>query len=163
MPSYTCSVLTLLDAFPAEPEFALGSLRRALAGLPEPSRASPGRPRVPEHLASPPEERAAPRARTAAAGLSKKRHGVSAVEQTVPVCRLRMRFRPQRRFDRSMGPSKSQRAVRKSVRLARPSHYPEKKASHRNRKANEFRNGTGIDAVCSVPCTASATCAVLTA
>ena len=77
--------LTLLQRIPAERELALRSLRRALAGLPEPSRASPGRPRVPQHLESPPEERAAPRARTAAAGLSKKRHGVSAVEQTVPV------------------------------------------------------------------------------
>ena len=39
--------LTLLLPIPAEPEFALGSLRRALAGLPDPARGSPGWPRHP--------------------------------------------------------------------------------------------------------------------
>ena len=97
--------------------------------------------------------------RTGAIGRQLLCHGVSAVEQTVPVRRWRMPLQPQRRFDRSMGPSESQRAVPKPVRLVRPCCHERKKGSHRNRKGNEFRNGTGRDAVCSEPRTASATCA----
>ena len=132
-----------------------------LAGLPEPSQGSPGWPGGPRGGTNHLSHQTAGLTRTGAIGSQLLSNGVSAVEQTVPVRRWRISFRPQRRFDRSMGPSESQRAVPKSVRLARPCCSPRKKASHRNRKGNEFRNGTGTDAVCSVPRTASATCADL--
>ena len=111
--------LTLLDAIPAERELALGSLRRALAGLPEPADGSPGWPRHPQGRPPSPEERATPRARTGASQLSIYRHGMSAVESPVPVHRHVMPLRPTARFGGSNGPSKGQRAVTLPVRLAR--------------------------------------------
>ena len=112
-------IKTLLVAIPAEPEFALGSLRRALADLPAPARGSPGWPRHPRHRRPSPEVRATPRARTGAAQLSISRHGVSAAESPVPVHRHVMPLRPTARFGGSNGPSKGQRAVPLPVRLAR--------------------------------------------
>ena len=111
--------LTLLDPIPAERDFALGSLRRALAGLPDPARGFPGWPRHPRHRRPSPEVRATPRARTGAAQLSIFRHGVSAAESPVPVRRHVMSLRPTARFGGSNGPSKGQRAVPLPVRLAR--------------------------------------------
>ena len=95
-------------------------LCRALAGLPEPSQGSPGWPGGPRGRTSHLSHQTAGLTRTGAIGSQLLSHGVSAVEQTVPVCRLRPSLRPRRRFDRSIGPSESQRAVPKSVRVVRP-------------------------------------------
>ena len=92
----------------------------ALAGLPEPSQGSPGWPGGPRGGTSHLFHQTAGLTRTGAIGSQLLSHGVSAVEQTVPVCRLRLSFRPRRRFDRSIDPSESQRAAPKSVRVVRP-------------------------------------------
>ena len=92
----------------------------ALAGLPEPSQGSPGWPGGPRGRTSHLSHQTAGLTRTGAIGSQLLSHGVSAVEQTVPVCRLRLSFRPRRRFDRSIDPSESQRAAPKSVRVVRP-------------------------------------------
>ena len=92
----------------------------ALAGLPEPSQGSPGWPGGPRGRTSHLSHQTAGLTRTGAIGSRLLSHGVSAVEQTVPVWCLRPSLRPRRRFDRSIGPSESQRAVPKSVRVVRP-------------------------------------------
>ena len=91
-----------------------------LAGLPEPSQGSPGWPGGPRGGTNHLSHQTAGLTRTGAIGSQLLSHGVSAVEQTVPVCRLRLSFRPRRRFDRSIDPSESQRAAPKSVRVVRP-------------------------------------------
>ena len=94
-------------------------LCRALAGLPEPSQGSPGRPRHRQRRPPSPEERATPSARTGALGSQLSRHAVSAAVSPVPVGRLAMPLRLVGPFDRSNGPCEGQRAVPKPVRLMR--------------------------------------------
>ena len=91
----------------------------ALAGLPEPSQGSPGRPRHRGRRPRSPEERATPPARTGAAQLSILRHGVRAVESPVPVGRLVTPLRLVGPFGRSNGPCEGQRAVPMPARLTR--------------------------------------------
>jgi hypothetical protein len=91
-----------------------------LAGLPEPSQGSPGWPGGPRGRASHLSHQTARLTRTAALGRQLPRHGMRLAEQPSQQPRLRKPLRPQRRFDRSIGPSESQRAVPKSVRVVRP-------------------------------------------
>ena len=103
----------------------------ALAGLPEPSQGSPGRPRHRGHGPPSPEERATPSARTGAAERSILRHGVRAVESPVSVGRLVTPLWLVGPFGRSNGPCEGQRAVPMPVRLTRQSVWPGVQAGRR--------------------------------
>ena len=104
----------------------------ALAGLPEPSQGSPGRPRHRGRRPPSPEERATPSARTGAAQLSLLMHGVRAAESPVPVGRLLTPLRLVGPFGRSNGPCEGQRAVPMPARLMRRLSWPGVQAGRRD-------------------------------
>jgi len=130
--------LTLLQPIPAERELALGSLRRALAGLSGPADGSPGWPRHRQGRRSSPEARAAPRTRHFVHTVSILTHGVRAVESPVPVGRLVTPLRLVGPFGRSNGPCEGQRAVPMPVRLTRQSIRPGVQAGRRGRGVKRY-------------------------
>ena len=116
----------------------------ALAGLPEPSQGSPGRPGGPRGGTNHLSHQTAGLTRTGSIGSQLLSHVLSAVELTAPVWCLRPSLRPRRRFDRSIGPSESQRAVPKSVRVVRPLPLPYKKRQVTSAvKVKSFGTGPG--------------------